>query len=102
MGSSRQLPGRGRPAGNGQLLEEGVTAPLIANNLMAAIGALQAIKEAKLRAPADVAIVSIDDAPGRSLRALPLRPRPSLFGPWPAPPYSCCSNDNQEKGEATS
>ncbi len=45
-----------------KLLDEGVTALLVANNLMA-IGALQAVKAAHLRIPVDVALVSFDDPP---------------------------------------
>ncbi len=44
----------------GALVDEGVTALLVANNLMA-IGALQALRERGLRVPSDVALVSIDD-----------------------------------------
>jgi LacI family transcriptional regulator len=44
----------------GALLADGVTALLVANNLMA-IGALQAVRERRLRVPADVAVVSVDD-----------------------------------------
>jgi DNA-binding LacI/PurR family transcriptional regulator len=42
------------------LLDDGVTALLVANNLMA-IGALEAIRERGLRVPHEVALVSIDD-----------------------------------------
>lgn len=53
------------------LLQQGATAILVANNLMA-IGALQAIKERGLRIPHDVGIVSIDDPPWAKLTDPPL------------------------------
>jgi DNA-binding LacI/PurR family transcriptional regulator len=43
----------------------------VANNLMA-VGALQAIRKADLRVPADVAIVSFDDPPWAELTDPPL------------------------------
>jgi len=54
-----------------ELLAQGATALLIANNLMA-VGALHAIKEAGLRVAADVALVSIDDPPWAELTDPPL------------------------------
>ena len=60
----------GREATHGRL-EQGATAILVANNLMA-IGALQAIKERGLSIPGDVGIVSIDDPPWAQLTDPPL------------------------------
>jgi LacI family transcriptional regulator len=54
-----------------ELLAQGTTALLVANNLMA-VGALHAIKEAGLRVAADVALVSIDDPPWAELTDPPL------------------------------
>ncbi len=54
-----------------ELLAQGATALLVANNLMA-VGALHAIKEAELRVAADVALVSIDDPPWAELTDPPL------------------------------
>ena len=54
-----------------ELLAQGATALLVANNLMA-VGALHAIKEADLRVGADVALVSIDDPPWAELTDPPL------------------------------
>jgi LacI family transcriptional regulator len=53
------------------LLEQGATAMLVANNMMA-IGALQAIKERGLTIPGDISIVSIDDPPWAKLTDPPL------------------------------
>lgn len=53
------------------LLEQGATAVLVANNLMA-IGALQAITEQGLTIPNDVGIVSIDNPPWAKLTDPPL------------------------------
>jgi DNA-binding LacI/PurR family transcriptional regulator len=53
------------------LIDDGATALLVANNLMA-VGALQAIRKANLRVPADVAIVSFDDPPWAELTDPPL------------------------------
>jgi DNA-binding LacI/PurR family transcriptional regulator len=61
---------RGRAA-TGELVDRGITALLIANNLMA-IGALQAIRERQLRIPEDIALVSIDDPPWAELTDPPL------------------------------
>lgn len=54
-----------------RLLEAGATALLVANNLMT-IGALQAIKDLRLRIPADVALLSVDDPPWARLTDPPL------------------------------
>ncbi len=54
-----------------ELLAQGATALLVANNLMA-VGALHAIKEAGLRVAADVALVSIDDPSWAELTDPPL------------------------------
>ena len=54
-----------------RLLDEGVTALLVANNLMA-VGALQAIRAARLRVPADIAMVSFDDPAWAELTDPPL------------------------------
>lgn len=54
-----------------ELLEDGATALLVANNLMG-VGVLQAIREAGLRIPSDVALVSIDDPPWAELTDPPL------------------------------
>jgi DNA-binding LacI/PurR family transcriptional regulator len=54
-----------------ELLDDGVTALLVANNLMG-VGVLQAIRERGLRIPLDVAIVSIDDPPWAELTDPPL------------------------------
>ncbi len=54
-----------------RLLERGATALLVANNLMT-IGALQAIKDLRLRIPDDVALVSVDDPPWARLTDPPL------------------------------
>lgn len=62
--------GGGRAA-TGELVERGITALLVANNLMA-IGALQAIRERQLRIPQDIALVSIDDPPWAELTDPPL------------------------------
>ncbi len=53
------------------LLDEGVTALLVANNLMA-IGALQAIRATHLRVPADIALASFDDPAWAELTDPPL------------------------------
>src|SRR5579884_1434026 len=55
----------------GALLEQGATALLVANNLMA-IGAVQAIRERGLAIPAEIALVSIDDPPWAELTDPPL------------------------------
>lgn len=54
-----------------ELLAADATALLVANNLMA-IGALQALKDAHLKVPTDVALLSIDDPPWASLTDPPL------------------------------
>jgi LacI family transcriptional regulator len=54
-----------------ELLAADATALLVANNLMA-IGALQALRDAHLKVPADVALLSIDDPPWASLTDPPL------------------------------
>jgi LacI family transcriptional regulator len=54
-----------------ELLTQGATALLVANNLMA-VGALHAIKEAGLQLGTDVAVVSIDDPPWAELTDPPL------------------------------
>jgi LacI family transcriptional regulator len=54
-----------------ELLDNGATALLVANNLMA-VGALDAIKEAGLRVAEDVALVSVDDPPWAKLTDPPL------------------------------
>jgi DNA-binding LacI/PurR family transcriptional regulator len=53
------------------LLDKGATALLVANNLMA-VGALQAIRAANLRVPADIAMVSFDDPAWAELTDPPL------------------------------
>jgi DNA-binding LacI/PurR family transcriptional regulator len=53
------------------LLDQGATALLVANNLMA-VGALEAIRAAKLRVPADIAMVSFDDPAWAELTDPPL------------------------------
>ena len=55
----------------GALVDRGATGLLVANNLMA-IGALQAIRERRLRIPQDVGLVSIDDPPWAELTDPPL------------------------------
>jgi DNA-binding LacI/PurR family transcriptional regulator len=52
-------------------LDERPTALVVANNLMT-IGALQAIRAARLVAPADIAIITIDDPPWAALVDPPL------------------------------
>ena len=72
-GGSRQLPG-GRWQGSGDRVVGGrrkAHALLVANNLMA-IGALQALKDAHLKVPTDVALLSIDDPPWASFTDPPL------------------------------
>jgi LacI family transcriptional regulator len=54
-----------------ELLAQGATALLVANNLMA-VGALHAIKEADLQVGTDIALVSIDDPPWAELTDPPL------------------------------
>ena len=61
----------GGVAATSELLEAGVTALLVANNLMA-VGVLHAVKEAGLRVGEDVSIVSIDDPPWAALTDPPL------------------------------
>lgn len=53
------------------LVDDGATALLVANNLMA-IGALQTIRDRSLRIPEDVAVMSIDDPPWAELTDPPL------------------------------
>ncbi len=53
------------------ILVKGATALLVANNLMA-VGALQAIRAANLRVPADIAMVSFDDPAWAELTDPPL------------------------------
>jgi len=68
-------PGGFRVAGGqratAELLGEGATALVVANNLMA-VGALRALREAGLRAPGDVSLVGIDDPPWAELTDPPL------------------------------
>jgi DNA-binding LacI/PurR family transcriptional regulator len=54
-----------------ELLEQGATALLVANNSMA-VGALHALKEARLRVGQDIALVSFDDPPWAELTDPPL------------------------------
>jgi LacI family transcriptional regulator len=54
-----------------ELLAAEATALLVANNLMA-VGALQALKDANLKVPTDVALLSVDDPPWASLTDPPL------------------------------
>ncbi len=54
-----------------ELLGQGVSAVVVANNLMA-IGTLQAIRAAGLRVPADLSLVAIDDPPWAELTDPPL------------------------------
>jgi LacI family transcriptional regulator len=54
-----------------ELLAEGVTALVVANNLMA-VGALRAVREAGLRIPRDISLVAIDDPPWDELTDPPL------------------------------
>jgi DNA-binding LacI/PurR family transcriptional regulator len=54
-----------------ELLEDGATALLVANNLMT-VGVMQAIRESGRRIAADVALVSIDDPPWAALTEPPL------------------------------
>jgi LacI family transcriptional regulator len=54
-----------------ELLDQGATALVVANNLMA-VGALEAIKSAGLSVPTDVAVVSFDDPPWAELTDPPL------------------------------
>jgi LacI family transcriptional regulator len=54
-----------------ELLAQGATALLVANNLMA-VGALHALREADLQVGADIALVSIDDPPWAELTDPPL------------------------------
>lgn len=54
-----------------QLIREGATALLVANNLMA-VGALQAINASGLRVSADIALIGIDDPPWAELTDPPL------------------------------
>jgi DNA-binding LacI/PurR family transcriptional regulator len=61
----------GGVAATSELLEAGVTALLVANNLMA-VGVLHAIKEAGLRVGDNVSLVSIDDPPWAELTDPPL------------------------------
>jgi DNA-binding LacI/PurR family transcriptional regulator len=61
----------GGVAATSEFLGAGVTALLVANNLMA-VGALHAIKEAGLRVGADVSLVSLDDPPWAELTDPPL------------------------------
>jgi LacI family transcriptional regulator len=61
----------GGRCGAEDLINSGATALLVANNLMA-VGALQAIKAANLRVPADIAIVSFDDPAWAELTDPPL------------------------------
>jgi LacI family transcriptional regulator len=61
----------GGVAATSELLGTGVTALLVANNLMA-VGVLHAIKEAGLRVGHDVSLVSIDDPPWAELTDPPL------------------------------
>ena len=68
LGNFRVEGGR---RGAGDLLDKGATALLVANNLMA-VGALQAIRAANLRVPADIAMVSFDDPAWAELTDPPL------------------------------
>ena len=54
-----------------ELLGRGASGLVVANNLMA-VGALVAVREAGLRAPADVSVVAIDDPPWAELTDPPL------------------------------
>jgi DNA-binding LacI/PurR family transcriptional regulator len=54
-----------------ELIKKGVTALLVANNLMT-VGSLHAIREAGLRVAQDIALVSIDDPPWAELTDPPL------------------------------
>jgi LacI family repressor for deo operon, udp, cdd, tsx, nupC, and nupG len=49
-----------------ELLEQGATALVVANNLMA-VGALRAVKRAGLRVPEQLSLVAIDDPPWAEL-----------------------------------
>lgn len=60
----------GRQAAD-ELIDEGATALLVANNLMA-VGVLQAVKARGLRPRTDIGLVSIDDPPWASLTDPPL------------------------------
>jgi DNA-binding LacI/PurR family transcriptional regulator len=64
-----RLDGGRRAAG--ELIEEGASALLVANNLMT-VGVLQAVKERGLRLRSDIGLVSIDDPPWASLTDPPL------------------------------
>ena len=54
-----------------ELLAQGASGVVVANNLMA-VGALQAIREAGLRVPAELSLVAIDDPPWAELTDPPL------------------------------
>ncbi len=54
-----------------ELIKEGATALLVANS-RTAVGALQYLKEARLRVPSDVALMSLEDAPWAELTRPPL------------------------------
>jgi LacI family transcriptional regulator len=54
-----------------ELINEGATALLVANS-RTAVGALQYLKEARLRVPSEVALISLDDAPWAELTRPPL------------------------------
>lgn len=68
-------PGGFRVAGGqratAELLDQGATALVVANNLMA-VGALRAVREAGIRVPADLSLVAIDDPPWAELTDPPL------------------------------
>jgi LacI family transcriptional regulator len=68
-GGNFRVEGGRRAAG--ELLAQGATALLVANNLMA-VGALQAIKAAGLQVPSELAMVAFDDPPWAELTHPPL------------------------------
>lgn len=55
----------------GELIDRGVSALLVANNLMT-IGALQAVRQRRLTVPDDIALLSVDDPPWAELIDPPL------------------------------